>query len=132
MKLISADALYVLGEYAAEEIADCVPESLPAACLFKALGVILLAVVGILGSLTTGIFRSFVTRIAFFNSNYKIDAEVIGFEGYRAVLIILFAIINLQSIIGIVGVNNLVCIAAIITVTERNGNNYGLGWNILN
>ena len=47
-KLISADALNRLGEDSAEEVADSVPESLPAACFLKALGVILfLGLIGI-------------------------------------------------------------------------------------
>ena len=41
MKLISADTLYEIGEQSAEEVADRVPKSLPAACFLKTLRVIL-------------------------------------------------------------------------------------------
>ena len=61
-KLISADALNRLGEDSAEEVADSVPESLPAACFLKALGVILFS--GILGGLgSLGVLRV----LGFFN-----------------------------------------------------------------
>ena len=66
-----------------------------------------------------------------FNPHYNIYAEMIGFKGYRAGLIILSTNIDAHRIVGVIGIYNLVVIAGIVVRAERNSNDYCLCGNVL-